>query len=385
MSGDEFPEALQIEVTNKCNFNCQMCIRRVWNAKPLDMDMALYRKIAKTCFTKLKRLVLYGFGEPFIHPQILEMLRIARESLPKDGEIIISTNGSLITTKISDKIVKDAFAGSIFFSVDTVNQAKLSRLREGSDFSLIANNIEKIAKSRNRAAGDFRLGLETVLMNDNFLDLPELVRFAAEKDIDYIIASHVVPHTEEIYAKVMYLTLSKPTVEILRPSLKYGWRLIRESTLELFGRAYGVKMETASTQLIQNFWNEAEKEGYWINLPLFLGSVEKLKALKSLEEVFHESRKIAYMYQIDLRLPNLYPDAKERRCPYIEKKTLTVRSDGAVSPCQEFMYTHSVYVNAHRKNVREVIFGDLAKESVEEVWRQDAYVNFREVRLDMAK
>jgi MoaA/NifB/PqqE/SkfB family radical SAM enzyme len=43
---DDFPEALQIEITNRCNFNCQMCIRHVWNAKPLDMDLALYRKIA---------------------------------------------------------------------------------------------------------------------------------------------------------------------------------------------------------------------------------------------------------------------------------------------------------------------------------------------------
>jgi len=103
---DDFPEALQIEVTNRCNFNCQICIRRVWNAKPLDMDVALYRKIAEACFPFLKRLVLYGFGEPFIHPQILEMLRIARKRLLKDGEILISTNGSLLTPEIAEKITK---------------------------------------------------------------------------------------------------------------------------------------------------------------------------------------------------------------------------------------------------------------------------------------
>lgn len=298
---DEFPEALQIEVTSKCNFNCQMCIRRVWNAKPLDMDMALYRKIAKTSFPELKRIVLYGFGEPFIHPRILEMLRIARRSLP-DGEIIISTNGSLITTEIADKIVKEACVDSISFSVDAVNQAQLSVLREGSDLRLIINNIDRLSKSRDKAAREFRLGLETVIMEDNLLGLPELVKFAAEKEIDYIIVSHVMPYTKEICAKAMYLTLSKPAVEILKPSLKYGWRLIRESTLELFGEAYGVEMETVSTQLIRSFWNKAEKEGYWINLPLFLGSVDKFEALNRLEKVFHESRKIAHAHEIDLQL-----------------------------------------------------------------------------------
>ncbi|MEM0096831.1 MAG: radical SAM protein [Candidatus Bathyarchaeia archaeon] len=381
---DEFPEALQIEVTNKCNFKCQMCIRRVWNAKPLDMDMALYRKIAKTSFSELKRLILYGFGEPFIHPQFIEMLRLARENLPKDGEIIISTNGSLITTQTACKIMKVG-VDSVSFSVDTVNEAKLSRLREGSDFGLIVDNIGKLAKIRNKAVREFRLGLETVIVEDNFLELPKLVEFAADRNIDYIFVSHVMPYTTEICTKAMYLTLSKPVVEILKPSLEYGWRLIWKSTIELFGKAYGVEMETASTQLIRSFWDKAEKEGYWINLPLFLGSKDKLEALNLLEEVFLKSKKIAHAYQIDLQLPNLYPDAKERRCPYIERKTLAIRSDGAASPCQEFMYAHPVYINAHRKSIHEVVFGNLAEEGVEEIWRLGAYVNFRDIRRDLVR
>lgn len=382
---DEFPEAMQIEVTNRCNFKCQMCIRHVWNAKPLDMDLSLYRKIAKSCFPSLKRLVLYGFGEPFIHPQILEMLRIARKSLPDDGEIIVSTNGSQIGPKIASKIVKEIGVDSISFSVDAVSQAKLSLLRGGSDFKLIASNIERLAKGKDGAKRDFRLGLETVVMEDNFSEIPELTKFAAEKGVDYVIVSHVMPYTREIFAKTMYLTLSKPAIEILKPSLKYGWRLVRESTLELFGKAYGVKMETASTELIRSFWTEAEKKGYWINLPLLLSSAEKLEASTRLGGVFHESEKIAHEYHIDLRLPNLYPDAKERKCPYVEKETLVIRSDGAVSPCQEFMYTHPVYVNAHKKDMGEVILGDVTKESIEEIWRREAYINFREVRRDMAK
>jgi MoaA/NifB/PqqE/SkfB family radical SAM enzyme len=381
---DEFPEALQIEVTNRCNFNCQMCIRHVWNAKPLDMDVALYRKIAEACFPFLKRLVLYGFGEPFIHPQILEMLRIARKSLLDDGEILISTNGSLLTPEIAEKITKAIGVDSISFSVDAVSQAKLSRLREGSNFKLIASNIEMLAKCKDEAKRDFGISLETVIMEDNFSDLPELVKFAAEKNVDYIIVSHVMPYTREIFAKTMYLTLSSPTIKILKPSLRHGWRLIRESTMELFGKAYGVKMETASTELIRSFWTEAEKKGYWINLPLLLSSTEKLEASTRLEEVFHESEKIAHEYQIYLKLPNLYPDAKERRCPYIEKGTLVIRSDGAASPCQEFMYTHPVYVNTHKKDIQEVIFGDAAKESIEEVWHRKPYTTFREIRQNMA-
>jgi MoaA/NifB/PqqE/SkfB family radical SAM enzyme len=136
--------------------------------------------------------VLYGFGEPFIHPQILEVLRIARKRLQDNGEILISTNGSLLTQQIAEKITKEIGVDSISFSVDTISQAKLSRLREGSNLKLIASNIETLAKSKDEAKRDFRLGLETVIMEDNFSDLPELVKFAAEKNVDYIIVSHTL-------------------------------------------------------------------------------------------------------------------------------------------------------------------------------------------------
>jgi len=32
---DAFPEALQIQVTNRCNFNCQMCIRQHFEKRNL--------------------------------------------------------------------------------------------------------------------------------------------------------------------------------------------------------------------------------------------------------------------------------------------------------------------------------------------------------------
>ncbi len=79
---------------------------------------------------------------------------------------------------------------------------------------MIASNIETLAKSKDEAKKDFTLGLETVIMEDNFSDIPELVKFAAEKDVDYILASHVVSYTPEIFAKPMYLTLSKPTIAL---------------------------------------------------------------------------------------------------------------------------------------------------------------------------
>lgn len=69
------------------------------------MNITLYKRIAKLCFPKW-RLILYGFGEPFIHPNFLEMLKNAWKNLLKESKIIISTNGSLVTPRIGDKLLK---------------------------------------------------------------------------------------------------------------------------------------------------------------------------------------------------------------------------------------------------------------------------------------
>ena len=98
-----------------------------------------------------------------------------------------------------------------------------------------------------------------------------------------------------------------------------------------------------------------------------------------------KSMKIAHEYQVDLKLPDLYPDAKERKCPYIDRNTMVVRSDGAAVPCLEFTYSHPMYVNMHLKKIHAVSFGDLKKETVKEVWNKESYKRFREIRRNMAE
>lgn len=378
-----FPEALQVEVTNRCNFNCQICIRRTWNAKSLDMTLDLYKKIAEEAFPRLKRLILYGLGEPFLNPNIGEMLKIARRHLPKESQITISTNGSLLNEHLANKIIETGI-DSMSFSIDTIDESILGRIREGSEPATIVKNFRNVAKIKEKAEKEFKLGIEAVIMEDNFRDLPNLVKNSAESSVDYIIVSHVVPYSQEVYEKTLYTTLSKQPLEIIKPSLDYGWRIIREALQELLSGTHGPSVELKSTEIIKGYWERAEKSGYWINIPLLLRSKEKIEKIRQTEEIFSLSRKIAYKYQIDLKLPKIYPDAKERKCPYVEKKTLVIRSDGLAAPCIEFTYPHFLYINTHVKNVHEVSFGDAKRQSVEDIWKRNAYANFRKNREKMA-
>lgn len=375
----DYPEALQIEVTNRCNLNCQICIRRVWNAELRDLNLDLYEKIAQSAFQHLKRLILYGFGEPLLNPNFIKFLKIARENLPKDSEIIISTNGSMLNPSLFEKMLSIGI-DNISFSIDTADMVKLGRIREGSEPITILNNFRFVARIKRLYGDSFKLGIEAVIMRSNFNDLPNLIEEAAREDVDYILVSHVVPYTENILYNSIYITISKKSLEITKPVLNYGRKIMLDAFHEVFERIYHVEVEPKASKIIDELWAEAEKSGYWINLPLLFESIDKIAISKEIERVFNLSQKKACKYDIDLKLPNLYPDAKNRRCPYIEKKTAFVRSDGMVTPCSEFAYKHPVYINIHIKNVNPIIFGDLRNEEIMSVWNKEEYMAFREIR-----
>ncbi|MEM1690765.1 MAG: hypothetical protein QXG48_03615 [Thermofilaceae archaeon] len=89
-------EMVQFEVANTCNLSCTMSIRRTWKAQDFGyMSFDLYRRVIDEGAGQLKRVVLYGFGEPFTHPRFAELVRYARSALGDDAYILTVTNDTL--------------------------------------------------------------------------------------------------------------------------------------------------------------------------------------------------------------------------------------------------------------------------------------------------
>lgn len=361
-----------------------MCIRRVWDTSPIDLNLNLYKKIAKSVFQHLKRLILYGLGEPFLNSSFLDILKIARENLSKDSEIIVSTNGSTLNPRLAEKILRIG-VDNISFSIDTSDAEKLKHIRSGAEPESLIDNFRNIARIKRLCGNSFKIGVEVVLMRSNFMDLPKLVEKVAEEGADYILVSHVIPYTETMFLDSIYVTMSKKSLDITKSILGYGRKAIADAIYEAIGMIYGIKIEHKVSKIIDEFWMEAESNGYWINLPLLFESVDRISTIKEVEEAFNLSLKTAHEYSLDLKLPSLYPDAKKRICPYVDKGTVFVRSDGVITPCSEFAYRHPVYINAHIKTVNPVIFGNSWNEDIIDVWNKERYVVFREIRRDMPK
>lgn len=112
------PLCVCIEPTNICNFKCVMCFHGnneyAEEAKPLrNMDWACFEKTimdlkdwTDKAGEKIKLIKLYSLGEPLLHPEICNMVKAIKE-LNICEQIEITTNASLLTREVAERLVDD--------------------------------------------------------------------------------------------------------------------------------------------------------------------------------------------------------------------------------------------------------------------------------------
>lgn len=101
-----FPLNVDIEVSSKCQIRCDHCFRQYMNIGENDfMPLDMYKNIVSECGREgLFTLKFSMRGEPLLHPDIVEMVRYAKEQGIK--EVWINTNGGMITEKLAHDLIK---------------------------------------------------------------------------------------------------------------------------------------------------------------------------------------------------------------------------------------------------------------------------------------
>ena len=98
MAKIKMPNDLVLAITYNCNSKCRMC--NIWKMEQMPLlDLIEYEKLP----VNIKEVNITG-GEPFLSPNLIEIIKILISKNPK-VRIIISTNGfatELIKTKIAE-------------------------------------------------------------------------------------------------------------------------------------------------------------------------------------------------------------------------------------------------------------------------------------------
>ena len=312
-----------LEPTNRCNLECRTCIRNVWDEPLGMMEWEIYEQILDGihAFTPMPTVFLGGFGEPLIHPKIIEMIRGVKES---GGSVELITNGILLTEDVSAQLIEIGL-DILWISIDGVTPESYAEVRLGATLPTVLTNMEALLRRRELAIKmKPQVGIACVAMKRNIHELPDLIRMGAAQGIELFSISNILAYTPELKEEVMYeRTLIDGSYELARKAEEINF-----PRLEL------------SNPTMEAYWKDFQSD---------------------------------FRY----RMTGGEVDPSIMQCPFLLRESTSIRWDGELSPCLPLLHTHDSYLGKRLRRSLAYSIGNISKFSLSELWNDPVYVNLR--------
>jgi hypothetical protein len=159
-----------LEVTDACNLACKGCYRPHHdNHKSLELiaeELAVFKRNRKSDCMSL------AGGDPLVHPQIVEIVRMVREGGWKP---VINTNGLALGHKLLLKL-KEAGAAGFTFHIDTTQTRKDSESDTEGGHNALRTKFAKMVAS----AGDMTCSFNQTVSIKTLDQVKDTVRWALQ-------------------------------------------------------------------------------------------------------------------------------------------------------------------------------------------------------------
>ncbi|MFO0985488.1 MAG: SPASM domain-containing protein [Planctomycetota bacterium] len=205
---DSMPSTLQLEHSTYCNLRCRMCsiIRPSRNRALQHMSEELVLRL-RPVLPYVREVSLNGGGEPFLVPRIDRFLDVFRSYGVRLATI---TNATLITERLG-KLIGETFS-HLIVSMDGATRATYEMIRENARFEHLLRGIDLVNQHRRKG---LRLSLAFVAMRCNLPELPALIQFASEHQVQDVRVAWMVPFAD--------LPWTHDQVPSLDPIAANGW------------------------------------------------------------------------------------------------------------------------------------------------------------------
>jgi len=180
-----YPVVMHIYPTNFCNNDCSFCIMK--NEKDLHRSQlhreTLLKAVRAAKRVGVKLIHFSGGGEPTLHPNLIEAMKLARELGIKTA---ISTNGAIFLKdlpKVANHIRVSVNAGR--------NETYLKDMHpKGHNLNTVLDSVKKYMKIRNDNKYECDIGTAFVLSYTNFQDVYWFCKKSSKLNVDFV---HIRP------------------------------------------------------------------------------------------------------------------------------------------------------------------------------------------------
>ncbi len=179
------PFSLSIEPTTACNLGCPECPSglKQFTRPTGKLSHELHEKILDEVKNSVFYINYYFQGEPFLHPDFLELIRAAKK---RKIYTATSTNAHFIDKKKAEEIVESGL-DRLIISLDGLTQKSYEQYRINGNLEKVleATKLLVLAKSKLKSKTP-HLIFQFLAVSANEQDIPQLFEKAKELKVDEV-------------------------------------------------------------------------------------------------------------------------------------------------------------------------------------------------------
>jgi len=220
------PSELSIEPTNACNLHCPTCPAgsgKMNRAKRM-MRLHEFAAIIDQVRGYVSSVELWGYGEPFLNPDLLEMIRYATTA---GMRVRTSTNSEFFETAAFCQGVVQSGLQHLIVCLDGADQETLSKFRVGSDFHRILQGLQRLMQARTELGSPLPIvELQFILMKHNQHQRALIKDIAQELGVDVFSEKTVgIPFNDPQFEAMVHEFLPDD-LSLTRYRLNAGGKLV---------------------------------------------------------------------------------------------------------------------------------------------------------------
>lgn len=172
--------SLDLELSHICNLRCIYCFAGSGKAYKNELTFEEIKSVLDQGIELgLKKVSIVGGGEPLMYPDFFKVTSYIREC---GLEQIVFTNATLITPEVARKLREDRV--SVVFKLNSFQADVQDYLAAGKKVLFrIQEGYENLRRAGYLEDSELTLGVESIICKQNIEELPQIWRWAREREI----------------------------------------------------------------------------------------------------------------------------------------------------------------------------------------------------------
>jgi len=150
-----------------------------------SLSLNQFQEIIEQQGDRIWYLLLFNQGEPFLNPNLIEFIKIAKQ---KRIYVITSTNGHFFSDKVSVQKLVTSGLDALIISLDGADQVSYSKYRKGGNFEQVVDGIKNLVQVKKELhVRTPKVLIQCLVMKHNEHQLDELQKLADDLKVDRLL------------------------------------------------------------------------------------------------------------------------------------------------------------------------------------------------------